>query len=428
MPTREQRRLRRLPARRILVALLILAGTLVALVGSFNVWVERQALDTDDWVRTSGQLLDDDDVRAAVSLAIVDGVFRRIDVPRELLGALPPQAQELAPALATGLRDVAARTATRLLGTPESRLLWRDANRAAHEQFLAVVDDRAVVDPPGGPAVALDLRPLMLQVASELGLARVADRLIGPGDGRITILREHQVEGAQDAVGVIRKASWLLALVTLGLFGGAIALARGHRRQALRACAASLVLVGLALVVVRRIAGNALVESLADDDQAERAASATWFIGTSLLADVALAAIVLGALGLVGAWLLGPTRLATALRAWLAPTLQLRPWRAYAALGLAFGIALAAGPDGGRRLVGTLVAGAIALGVLEALRRRSAREFPGARPDDDLLAGIAWHRTKDVASGLERLAVLHREGDLTDEEWSAAKAELLRRR
>lgn len=424
----EQRRHLRVPVRRLLVALLIVAGTLVALVGSFDVWVKRQALDTEDWVRTAGQLVDDDDVRAAVSLAIVDGVFRSIDVPRELVGALPPRAQPLLPALATGLRDVAARTATRLLGTPESRQLWRDANRAAHEQLLAVIDDRAVVEPPGGPAVWLDLRPLMIQVAGELGLGGIAERRLAPTAGRITILREHQVEGAQDAVAFVRKASWLLVLVTLALYGGAIALARGRRRQALRACAASLIAVGLVLVVLRRIAGNALVEALASGEEANRAGRATWFIATSLLADVALAAIVLGVLGVVGAWLLGPTRLATALRAWLAPTLQLRPWRAYAVLALAAGIAIAAGPAGGRRLVGTLVAAAIAFGVLEALRRRSGREFPGARPDDDLLRRLPWRGPVDVAGALERLAALHREGSLTDEEWAAAKAELLRPR
>lgn len=214
--------------------------------------------------------------------------------------------------------------------------------------------------------------------------------------------------------------------MTLALYGGAIALARGRRRQALRACAASLVAVGLALVVLRRIAGTALVEALASGEEADRAGRAAWFIATSLLADVALAAIVLGALGVVGAWLLGPTRLATALRAWLAPTLQLRPWRAYAVLALAAGIAIAAGPTGGRRLVGTLVACAIAFAVLEALRRRSPGEYPGASPDDDLLGRVAWRRPDDVAAALERLAALHRAGELTDEEWAAAKAALLR--
>ena len=49
--------------RRILVWGLVALAMLLVLVCSLTVWVQRQALDTDNWVDLSTELLENDDVR-----------------------------------------------------------------------------------------------------------------------------------------------------------------------------------------------------------------------------------------------------------------------------------------------------------------------------------------------------------------------------
>jgi hypothetical protein len=54
-------------------------GTLIIFVGSLTLWVKRQALDTDAWVDTSSQLLENDEVRMALSVYIVDQLYANAD-------------------------------------------------------------------------------------------------------------------------------------------------------------------------------------------------------------------------------------------------------------------------------------------------------------------------------------------------------------
>ena len=99
---REPRRMS--PRTRSILAWALLAlGTLILIVGSLTVWVKRQALDTDAWVDTSTQLLEDDDVREALSVYIVDQLYRNVDVEDRLEEQLPPDYGGLAAPIAGAL-------------------------------------------------------------------------------------------------------------------------------------------------------------------------------------------------------------------------------------------------------------------------------------------------------------------------------------
>src|SRR5918995_7083295 len=56
---------RTMGGRRIGVGALLVIGTLLWTGLGFAVWANRQALDTDNWVDTSGDLLEDDEIRTA---------------------------------------------------------------------------------------------------------------------------------------------------------------------------------------------------------------------------------------------------------------------------------------------------------------------------------------------------------------------------
>jgi len=101
--------------RTILAWVLFALGTLVIFVGSLTVWVKRQALDTDAWVETSAELLEDDDVRMALSVYIVDELYANADPQAVLEDRLPENLQGLAGPIAGALRQPAVEGVDRFL-------------------------------------------------------------------------------------------------------------------------------------------------------------------------------------------------------------------------------------------------------------------------------------------------------------------------
>ena len=364
--------LRKIFSRRVAVAVLITLATIVVLVGALNVWVKRQLLDTDAWVETSSQFLENDQLRHGVAVRISQSAFERADIA----SYLPEQAARLAPLLRGTLETYAVQAADNFLQRPRVQELWRTANREAHEAFLRVIDDESRLVSTQGDDVVLDLKPIVLDFAANRGIEdAVASRL--PEDaGEFTIMKADQLEAVQNLVNVVRKGSVLLVLIAIGLYGLAIWLARDRRREAVRSTAISLLFVGVIVLIARKLAGDALIEALTEGDLQEANGDETWLIATALMQDLAYGLIVLGAVGIVCTWLLGSTRPAVAIRRFLAPSLRHHPVFAYGVLAFLYLLVILWGPTGSRRLLGMLILAVFLFGTLELLRRKCAREFP----------------------------------------------------
>ena len=94
-------------ARRRTVKGLIVLASVFAFLSVFGIWVERQALNTDDWVGTSGRLIENEQIRTAVGDYIVDQLYENVDIKKELEDILPGDTKDLAGPAAGGLRQVA---------------------------------------------------------------------------------------------------------------------------------------------------------------------------------------------------------------------------------------------------------------------------------------------------------------------------------
>ncbi len=239
--------------RAIAVWSLVALATLLLLISSLTVWVKRQALDTDAWTNASGRLLADDEVRGALSIYLVNTLYSNVDVTARVQKALPPERSGLAPVISGALREFSERAANQLLASPRVQDAWEKLNRRAHENLIAVLngDDVRRFSTAEG-TVVLDLSPLVKQLGDRLGISAK----LPPDAGKITILEADQLSAAQDAFKAIKALTVFLVLVVLGLYALAIYLARGSRRKVFRATAASFVLVGLILLVVRRRGGR----------------------------------------------------------------------------------------------------------------------------------------------------------------------------
>ena len=83
-------------ARRRTVKGLVILGSVLAFLTVFAIWIERQALNTDDWVGTSGRLIQNQTIRTALSDYLVDQLYENVDVEKELEEKLPKDVKELA--------------------------------------------------------------------------------------------------------------------------------------------------------------------------------------------------------------------------------------------------------------------------------------------------------------------------------------------
>jgi hypothetical protein len=447
-------------------------AVLVGVFAVLAVWINRQLLDTDSWTNTSSQLLADPKIQSAVGGVLVNELFNSVDISAKVKSVLPSQAAELAAPATAGLRALALQVAPQVLSSATVQNAWRQANRTAQQELLRILNGGSKTVSTSGGVVALQLHPLLTQLASQLGLqehlASVQSKLQGapsaaarnavkeklgvtlpPLSGRIVILRSSQLRTAQNIVKAIKGFALLLPAIAIGLFMLALWLADGWRRVAVRSIGWCLIAIGVIVVLARRLIGDAIVDSLVKVPTNKPAAHQVYAIGTSLLYDAAIALITYGVVVVIAAWIAGRTRPAVALRRALAPSLRDHAVYAYSAAALALLLVVLWGPFASTRrpLPITGIAVLLALGI-RALRQLTAREFPDARAGDivrsiqawvserrrSLLSAIAAPRPTDPAGGgdvrvadLERLAEMHHRGDLTDEEFRAHKASLLTR-
>jgi hypothetical protein len=364
---------------------LLVLATILLFVSSLTVWSKRQLLDNDAWADSSTQLLANDEVRGAVAQTLVDRLFERVDVEAQLRARLPQQAQGAAPALAATLESAAVRAADRLLQTPRVQTLWQDINKRAHAGVVKVLEGKDLgrngnVSTANGN-VTLDLRPLITQLATRLGVEDKLKANADPNAGQVVIMKSSQLGAAQTAVKILHALSSLLLIAVLVLYALAIYLARGRRRLMLGAAGASLIFVGLIIAFMRRFLGGVIVDSLVKVEANKHPVSVIWAIETSVMRDIAVILVVYGALVLLATVLAGPSRPAVALRRWLAPTFRHHPIVIWATALALFLVLLAWGPAAGNRaLLGVALLAATTAIAIEALRRQTLREFPEDPP------------------------------------------------
>lgn len=447
--------------RRRLVRVLIVLGSLLAFLSVFAIWTERQALDTSEWVNTSGRLIQNPKIREAVSKYLIDQLYENVDVEKELSEKLPGDTKELAGPISGGLRQVAGSGAEKVLESSTAEELWKSANKTTHEQLLEVLEEKEGTLATEEGKVSLDLGSLATNIASQVGInANLEDA------GQITILRSDQLKTAQDIVVAIKGLALILSLLTFLCFGLAIYLSRESRWVTVLYCGIGLIAAGFAVIVFREVAGGIVVGQLVEEESVKPAAEAAWSIGTSLMTSIATTVIVIGVLFGISGWLASPTGSARSTRRAIAPPLSEYPAYVYAGLAIIVGIYFLSAPTQNLRsfLTTLVIAGLAAFGIHE-LRKQTAEEFPDAsygdvvgRTKDKVVGAVKDANLGERASKLrlpemrkpnggdgsetlvktlpandedarlarlERLASMHEKGVLTDEEFATEKQRVL---
>jgi hypothetical protein len=428
--------------------ILIVIGSIIALISIFAIWAKRQLLETDTWVDTSTELLADEAIQDALADFLVNELYSNVDVQAAIEERLPAQVAPLAGPISGGLRQVANRAAERALAEGKVQSLWEAANRAAHEKLLLLLEDEGEFVSTTGGTVTLELGSIIDQLITEIGLPEDLASKLPEDAGQIEVLQADELELAQTGVDVLQTLAWVLLALAIALWAIAIWLAGARRRETLRAIGIAFILIGALVTVLHRAGGNAIVESLSDIAANDDAVNSVWTIGTSQLTDMASATILYGIFIVIAAWLAGPTSLATSIRDGVAPWYR-QPRFAYgAAVALLILLFWWDPTPGTHRLLPSLLLIVLVLIGTEFLRRRIIAEFPD-RVTTGSAEGIAHSiaarmreaREQRVTGGqptaitapagqtrldaLERLAKLRDSGVLSDDEFAAEKQRVL---
>ncbi|MCX6370019.1 MAG: SHOCT domain-containing protein [Solirubrobacterales bacterium] len=431
--------------RRVSVHLLVIFATIFTILAVFANWTRQQLLDTDQWTKASSELIANPAIRDQLAIYLVDQLYTNVDVPAEIKSVLPKDLQPLAPVAAAGARDLITQAANAALEQPAVQSVWTDANKLAHQQFGTILG----------------------KIATNVGLPSTIVAKIPPGAGEVTVVQSNDLKQVQQAAKALKTSSVVLSVLAFLFFVFAVALAAGRRANTLIEVGVGLIFAGLAVVLLRGAAGDAIVSSLVSDVSIQPAATAAWDIESTLLEQLATQVIVVGVMLIIAGLIGGPAKASKAVRGWFAPVLNSYPEASYVGVALLVLLFLLWSPIPAASRASFIIIFIVLVFLgLYMLRRETLREFPGAvgGGGDSLRAGTAKigaafsragaavkettskaahdvkertasHKEKSASSAagsesqkmddLERLVSLRDSGALSDEEFAAEKAKIL---
>jgi hypothetical protein len=427
----------------IVVNVLIGVTTLLLVVAMFSIWANRLLFSPDNWSNTSTQLLQNSNIRSTTANYIVDQLYANVNVADLLRSGLPTQLQGLAAPAAGALRNAAVQGTELALQRPRIQALWAQANRAAVQTFIAIVEGKKGVVSNNQGAVTLNLAAIVNNVASRLGLPSDVASKLPPNVANLVIFKSNQLKFVQNVGnGIKGLALWLTILVPV-LYALAILLAPGRRRRTLMNVGLAAVLAGVLVVLGRSILESQIPGALTNDASLKPTIEAVVSISTQILRDVAGAVILVGAVLVAAAWFAGPARPARAGREAIAPFLRERPAETYAiTLGIMVLVFIWDPIPATGKPAGIIVFTLLALIGMFVLRRQTAEEFPDAEmgaATRRLRARVSSMRGRreqptqaprgnggnSIPEQLQQLAELRDSGALSADEYQAAKAQLL---
>ncbi len=310
------------------VVALVVVAALLAPLAVLAVWARDLVTDTDRYLQTVAPVADDPAVQQAVTQRVTTALVDGLQVERlagDLTSAvvdlgLPPRAAAAVESLQGPLVDaVTARVRTTVrdvVASDEFGALWASANRAAHEQLVAVLrgdpDALARLDADG--TLSVRLGPVV-EVARDALVERgftVASRVpaLDPSFPLVTSADLVTLRSAYRVLDVL--GTWLPWLVVALLAGGVLTARRRSRTivAAGLALSGAMLLLGAGLAVGRQAYLGALPATVQRPD----AAAAVYDHAVALLRVSVRAGLVLGLVLAAAAYLAGGSASARATR------------------------------------------------------------------------------------------------------------------
>jgi hypothetical protein len=320
-PAREHHRLRTTGA-----VLLIVIASVLSLLAVLSVWARDELTDTNRFVATMAPLAHDPRVQAAVSDRVTTAVVQQINVPalvNQLSQAaaqngVPPAAANLIKGLSgpigSGLTSLVGGAVDKIVTSDAFATIWANAIRAAHSSM-----EKALTGEGGGTVqltnneVTIDLGPVIDQVKAQLvnsGFALAAN--IPTVHTQFTVFASPEIGKIRTYFRLLQLLGNWLPLIAVLVAAGGVYLASNRRRALIGAAlgvAAAMLLLGVVLTVFRSYFLDQLPA-----DASPSAAGAVFDALVHFLRQAVRSVGVLAVLVALGAFFLGPSRVATTVR------------------------------------------------------------------------------------------------------------------
>ena len=364
------------PRQRVwLVHVLIWVTTVVAVFAIFAVWADRLLLNPSNWGKTSARLLQNPAVRDATSNYLVDQLYANVDVAGALKSKLPTA---LAAPITGGIRNLAATAARQALAASPVQNTWKQANQAADQTFVTIVNGGDGALQVNRGQVSLNLAAIVADITNRLGLPNLGSKL-PPSVANLKILKSNQIELIQDGGKALKGLALLLPIGVPLLYALALWLARGYRRRTIMKVGIAIAFAGAVVLLARTALVSQVTDSLVKSDSVRPAATAVVSIATSMLSDIAGACAVVGVALIAAAWFAGPAQIAVTGRRAIAPFLRDRPNWTYGIVAATTALIFTWQPIPATGTpIGIITFLALAFLGTMLLRRRTAVEFPDA--------------------------------------------------
>ena len=309
-------------------AVLIVIGCLLAPISVVAVWTANQVSDTNRYVANMAPLIQDPAIQNALTSKITNAVVARLNVKgladqaatglsQKGLQQIGGLVQNFSGPLASGVAGFVHDGVHKVITGPRMGEAWMQVNRVAHEQLVVVLSGRGhrgIVVKNG--EVTLDLAPLIAVAKADLssrGLT-VVDK-IPEVHTAFPLFPSKNLVKAQRAYRLINNLKIVLPILTLGLLGLGVGIARRHRRALIGAglgFAASMLLLGVALLIARSIYLSSVPAGVLPAD----AAAAAFDILVRFIKTALRTLLVVGLVVAVGAFVTGPSAAAIRVRSW----------------------------------------------------------------------------------------------------------------
>lgn len=354
---------------------LVVVASILVIFSIMATWIRAQIIDTEGWTQTSVRLLQNEKVRGVVAGELSERVLAVANVQDLAAEKLPKELRPLAPLLSTAASQVVPKAIEKALEIPAVQELWGRANHVTHEQVMKVLNGGGHVLSTQGGLVSINLETLLDQIGGRLGVGSDVGAKLPADKRKLDVLHSNQLKLAQDGVKAMKGLSFILPLLVILMYVGALALAAGYRRKVLLEIGWGVIAGALLALVLRRWIDSYVVENLVKNEGVRPAAREVLDIATSGWRSRALWLLITGVVVIFAAWLAGPMRWAVQLRRWVADPLERHPaWFATGAGAIVLLIATL-GPTRtpGQALPLLIELVLVVLGVL-ALRRQIAQE------------------------------------------------------
>ncbi len=369
---------------------LVVVASILLIFAIMATWIRAQIIDTEGWTQTSVRLLQNEKVREVVANDLSERVLAVANVQNLAAEKLPKELRPLAPVLSTAAAQVVPKAIEKALEVPAVQELWGRANHVTHEQVMKVLNGGTAALSTQGGVVSINLEVLLDRIGARLGVGSEVGAKLPADKRKLELLRSNQLKLAQDGVKAMKGLSFVLPLLVILMYVGALALAAGYRRKVLLEIGIGVIAGALVALVLRRWIDSYVVNNLVKNEGVRPAAREVLEIATAGWRSRALWLLITGVIVIFAGWLAGPMRWAVQLRQWIADPLERHPaWFATGAGALVLLIAtLGPARTPGQALPLLIELVLVVLGVL-ALRRQIEQErgewggaaaLPGASP------------------------------------------------